>query len=180
MSNRPERFTTVPPGCSIELAEQPTTGDYALLASCQPCASSRGIFVRNRGEGMPPSSWPVLRPSADNKYGCLPWDIPIPVGYEPDGEWEPKEGEKAAYRKVAAGDTFIDKCGSGLVAFADSWFNAGSESRLCVRRIKTRRTVVEIELATCELFSAGDALAISKRNGAIWPGTITAVREVER
>jgi hypothetical protein len=168
---KPERTTTIPPGCCVELAAE-TIGIFSWIPR------DRGFCRIVEGYGLA-NPWPVLRPSAENKYGVLPWDIPIPANYEPDGEWEPKEGQKAAFREMKKGDTFIPFSGTNTAEEYRS--TRCGYLRLCVRRIKTKRTVVEVELCLdVKPFDVGNKITIGAMSGESYFGTITAVREVEQ
>jgi hypothetical protein len=170
---KPERTTTIPPGCCVELAAE-TIGIFSWIPR------DRGFCRIVEGYGLA-NPWPVLRPSAENKYGVLPWDIPIPANYEPDGEWEPKEGERAAFRFPVEGDCYISDSGRQWIAETDHTREKGDTPRLCVRRIKTKRTVVEVELCLdVKPFDVGNKITIGAMSGESYFGTITAVREVEQ
>ena len=165
---KPERLKTVPPGCCIELAIA-HTGEifFSGLSDAFAQADHVGIFRQA-----------VLRPSAENKYGVLPWDIPIPAGYEPDGEWGPKEGQKAAFRIPDSSSYFVTTDGLAVLA-------GGCDDgtlRLCVRRIKTKHTVVEVELrAYIKPFDVANEITIGRLDdGDRYFGTVTAIREIER
>ena len=164
---KPERITTIPPGCCIEIATA-QTGELFF-------SGMDNFFVLANGEILRHT---VLRPSAENKYGVLPWDIPIPANYEPDGEWEPKEGEKAAFRDVKGASYYIDHF-TGMIVQGP--MNPGNP-RLCVRRIKTKHTVVEVELrAYIKPFDVANEITIGRLDdGDRYFGTVTAIREIER
>ena len=166
---KPERVTTIPPGCCVELAAE-AIGIFSWIPR------DRGFCRIVEGYGLA-NPWPVLRPSAENKYGCLPWDIPIPSGWEPDGEWEPKEGERAAWGPARGGDTFVN-INRDIETARNEILAIGP--RLRVRRIKTKYTVVEVELSLdVKPFDVGNKITVARLDDRYF-GTVTAVREVER
>ena len=172
---KPKRFMSMPPGCCI-MHIPIDDGDY-LLTRNYDGFSVFEVDSRYLGE-----TWAVLRPSADNPYSKLPWDIPIPEGYEPDGEWEPKAGEKAAYRCVSKDDTFLDKSNPTTIVKGDeAW--CLERPRLCVRKVKTKRTVIEVEFLETHAptIQVGDDLRLLRCAWTMaYDATVTAVREVER
>ena len=173
---KPERLMSCPPGCQIILGDV-KAGVYRYEWGY---GSPRG-FIQTVTTPRTAENYPVLAPSADNGYGLLPWDIPMRKGYEPDGAWEKSVDWDAglpAYRIVRSGDMFLTTGGEVITAIMDYDF-----SGLHVRRIKTKRTVIEVEVPTTHApcLQAGDEIRlISTKWTTAYDAAVVAVREVER
>ena len=122
---KPTRFETIPAGCRIEIVV-PKRGDWVWSEAAQRFNETSGTY-----EGH--SRYPVLRPADPPWYhygNVLPWDLPIPQGYEPDGGWC---GEKAALRMPGKGDWLL-----GTHGRAYQWLRDWDEKegpRLILRRV---------------------------------------------
>ena len=169
---KPQTIKTEAPGCRIALGTY-KEGEFRFHVGLQAFAPAGCDRVAR-------FNWPVLRPSAENKYGVLPWDIPIPANYEPDGEWEPGEGQKAAFGMPAPGDLFLS-IPNGRYVLKQGVCDVADYPVLRVRRIKTKHTVVEVELRLdIKPFDKGDEITIARLCGNRYLGTVTDVREIER
>jgi hypothetical protein len=132
--DKPTRFDSIPAGCVLAF-EPNNRGDFVFDAE-NICFVRSSCFTRN---------WPVLRPAPAPAYpygSTLPWDLKIPEGWEPAGDW----CDAGLIRIPENGEWYLGRRNGIYIAKQATKDDPLVDPRLILRRVPKMVTEVTVRL----------------------------------